>query len=287
MKLKKELPYLCFVFPAFMVYTVLMMYPLLQAVGLSFTNWKGVSFDNLKFVGLKNYVDVFGDKQMMTSITNTIVYAIVVPVIVTVLAIPLSVVFNSKMKTCNIQRAACLFPTVPTARVLWLFLWFIISPPDDGLLNRFVTKLGFEPVLWLASPKMAMVSVIIVTVWSQLGWHACIYLAQLQSVSEDLYEAAKIDGASTLQLFFKITVPQLKPAMVTSIMLLMISSLKVFDLPFALTGGGPGYATTMISQVIIQRGFIDKMYGRSMAAAIIFFLFVAVITVIQQKMGAE
>ena len=150
-----------------------------------------------------------------------------------------------------------------------------------------MTKLGFEPVLWLASPKMAMVSVIIVTVWSQLGWHACIYLAQLQSVSEDLYEAAKIDGASTLQLFFKITVPQLKPAMVTSIMLLMISSLKVFDLPFALTGGGPGYATTMISQVIIQRGFIDKMYGRSMAAAIIFFLFVAVITVIQQKMGAE
>ena len=81
--------------------------------------------------------------------------------------------------------------------------------------------------------------------------------------------------------------PQLKPAMVTSVMLLMISSLKVFDLPFALTGGGPGYATTMISQVIIQRGFVDKMYGSSMAAAIVFFLFVAFITVIQQKAGAE
>lgn len=287
MKLKKELPYLCFVLPAFLVYTVLMLYPMLQAVGLSFTDWKGVTFENLHFVGLKNYLDVFSDKQIIISITNTVVYAIAVPIAVTILAIPLSVALNSKMKTSNIQRAAFFFPSVPSALVLG-FLWsYIMSPLDYGLLNRMVTGLGFDPILWLADPKMAMVSVIVVTVWSQLGWHACIYLAQLQSVSEDLYEAARIDGANTLQLFFRITVPQLKPAMVTSVMLLMISSLKVFDLPFALTGGGPGYATTMISQVIIQRGFVDKMYGRSMAAAIVFFLFVAFITVIQQKAGAE
>ncbi|NBJ03245.1 sugar ABC transporter permease [Lachnospiraceae bacterium] len=287
MKLKKELPYLCFILPAFLVYTVLMLYPMLQAVGLSFTDWKGVTFENLHFVGLKNYLDVFSDKQIIISITNTVVYAIAVPIAVTILAIPLSVALNSKMKTSNIQRAAFFFPSVPSALVLG-FLWsYIMSPLDYGLLNRMVTGLGFDPVLWLADPKMAMVSVIVVTVWSQLGWHACIYLAQLQSVSEDLYEAARIDGANTLQLFFRITVPQLKPAMVTSVMLLMISSLKVFDLPFALTGGGPGYATTMISQVIIQRGFVDKMYGRSMAAAIVFFLFVAFITVIQQKAGVE
>ncbi len=287
MKLKKELPYLCFILPAFLVYTVLMLYPMLQAVGLSFTDWKGVTFENLHFVGLKNYLDVFSDKQIIISITNTVVYAIAVPIAVTILAIPLSVALNSKMKTSNIQRAAFFFPSVPSALVLG-FLWsYIMSPLDYGLLNRMVTGLGFDPVLWLADPKMAMVSVIVVTVWSQLGWHACIYLAQLQSVSEDLYEAARIDGANTLQLFFRITVPQLKPAMVTSVMLLMISSLKVFDLPFALTGGGPGYATTMISQVIIQRGFVDKMYGSSMAAAIVFFLFVAFITVIQQKAGVE
>ena len=287
MKLKKELPYLCFILPAFLVYTVLMLYPMLQAVGLSFTDWKGVTFENLHFVGLKNYLDVFSDKQIIISITNTVVYAIAVPIAVTILAIPLSVALNSKMKTSNIQRAAFFFPSVPSALVLG-FLWsYIMSPLDYGLLNRMVTGLGFDPVLWLADPKMAMVSVIVVTVWSQLGWHACIYLAQLQSVSEDLYEAARIDGANTLQLFFRITVPQLKPAMVTSVMLLMISSLKVFDLPFALTGGGPGYAMTMISQVIIQRGFVDKMYGSSMAAAIVFFLFVAFITVIQQKAGVE
>lgn len=287
MKLKKELPYLGFILPAFVVYTVFIMYPMIQAVGLSFTDWKGVSFDNLNFVGLKNYLDVFADKQIVTAIKNTVVYALSVPVLVTIFAIPLSAALNSKMKTSNFQRAAFFFPSVPSALVLG-FLWsYIMSPLDYGLLNQFITKLGFEPVLWLADPKMAMVSVIIVSVWSQLGWHACIYLAQLQSISADLYEAARIDGASGLQLFFRITVPQLKPAMVTSVMLLMISALKVFDLPFALTGGGPGYSTTMISQVIIQRGFIDKMYGRSMAAAIVFFIFVVFATIIQQKMGAE
>lgn len=287
MKLKKELPYLGFIFPALIVYTILVMLPLLQAVGLSFTDWKGITFEGLNFVGLKNYKDVLSDKQILISIKNTIVYAISTPAVITVLAIPLSVVLNSKMKTRNFQRAAFFFPSVPSALILG-FLWsYIMSPLDYGLLNRILTKLGFNPVLWLADPEIAMISVIIVTAWSQLGWHACIYLAQLQGVPADLYEAARIDGANGLQLFFKITIPQLKPAMVTSIMLLMISSLKVFDLPFALTGGGPGYATTMISQVIIERGFVDKMYGRSMASAIIFFVFVAVITVIQQKIGEE
>lgn len=287
MKLKKELPYLGFIFPALIVYTILVMLPLLQAVGLSFTDWKGITFEGLNFVGLKNYKDVLSDKQILISIKNTIVYAISTPAVITVLAIPLSVVLNSKMKTRNFQRAAFFFPSVPSALILG-FLWsYIMSPLDYGLLNRILTKLGFNPVLWLADPEIAMISVIIVTAWSQLGWHACIYLAQLQGVPADLYEAARIDGANGLQLFFKITIPQLKPAMVTSIMLLMISSLKVFDLPFALTGGEPGYATTMISQVIIERGFVDKMYGRSMASAIIFFVFVAVITVIQQKIGEE
>lgn len=286
-KLKKELPYLGFVLPAFLIYTVLMMYPLLQAVGLSFTDWKGITFEGLNFVGLKNYREVLQDQQIVTAIWNTVVYAVAVPFFVTVFAIPLSAALNSKMKTKNIQRAAFFFPSVPSALILG-FLWsYIMSPLDYGLLNRVVTALGFEPVLWLADVKMAMVSVIIVSVWSQVGWHACIYLAQLQSIPADIYEAARIDGATGIQMFFRITVPQLRPAMVTSIMLLLISSLKIFDLPFALTGGGPGYATTMISQVIIERGFVDKMYGRSMASAIIFFLFVAVITIIQQKMGAE
>ena len=96
-----------------------------------------------------------------------------------------------------------------------------------------------------------------------------------------------IDGATAMQMFFRITLPLLRPAMATSVMLLLINALKIFDLPFALTGGGPGYSTTMLSQVIIQRGFVDKMYGRSMAAAILFCIFVVAVTVIQRKAARE
>lgn len=285
--LKKEMPYLTFVLPALVIYTLMIMFPMIRAFSLSFTDWNGVNLGDLSFVGLKNYIDVLHDKEIITSIKNTVIYAIAVPAVVTVLAIPLSVVLNSKMKTKNFMRAAFFFPSVPSALVLG-FLWaYILSPLDHGLVNSLLAKFGVDAVMWTAMPKLAMFSVILVSVWSQLGWHACIYLAQLQGVGAEMYEAARIDGANERQIFFSITIPQLKPAMVTSIMLLMISGLKVFDLPFALTGGGPGYATTMISQVIIERGFIDKMYGRSMAAAIIFFLFVVIATLIQQKMGAE
>ena len=132
MKLKKELPYLCFILPAFLVYTVLMLYPMLQAVGLSFTDWKGVTFENLHFVGLKNYLDVFSDKQIIISITNTVVYAIAVPIAVTILAIPLSVALNSKMKTSNIQRAAFFFPSVPSALVLYYVASGLRTAEPDG-----------------------------------------------------------------------------------------------------------------------------------------------------------
>lgn len=286
-KWKKEAPYILFICPALIVYTIFIVLPLIQAFGLSFTDWKGYTMKGLNFVGFLNYIKIFSDKEMVYAIRNTILFAIMNPFFVTLLAIPLAVILNSKMRTRNFQRAAFFFPSVPSALILG-FLWsYIMSPLDYGVLNKLITALGFEPVMWLADSKMAMFSVIAVSVWNVLGWHACIYLAQLQSISSDLYEAARIDGANGLQLFLRITLPLLKPAMVTSIMLLMINALKIFDLPFALTGGGPGYSTTMLSQVIIERGFVDKMYGRSMASAIVFFIFVIIVTVIQQNFGAK
>ena len=284
---KKEVPYLLFLFPAFIAYTALIMWPLLQAFGLSFTDWKGYTMEGLNYVGLKNYIKILGDKEMVYAIKNTIIYAVFNPMIVTVLAVPLAVILNSKMKTKNFQRAAFFFPSVPSALILG-YLWsYIMSPLDYGVLNRFVAALGFEPILWLAHPKVALLSVILVSVWNVLGWHACIYIAQLQGIPEDLFEAARIDGATAMQMFFRITLPLLRPAMATSVMLLLINALKIFDLPFALTGGRPGYSTTMLSQVIIQRGFVDKMYGRSMAAAILFCIFVVAVTVIQRKAARE
>lgn len=280
-KLKRELPYLAFMIPAFVVYTVLTVFPLVRTLFLSFTDWSGYTMENLNFVGFENYAGVFQDKALVIAIKNTLIYAISNPALVTLLAIPLALALNSNMKTRNFQRAAFFFPSVPSALILG-FLWsYIMSPMDFGVLNKFLGTFGISPVLWLADQRMAMVSVIIVSVWSAVGWHACIYIAQLQSIPVDYYEAARIDGANGLQQFRFITLPMLAPAMTISVMLLLVNAMKVFDLPFALTSGGPGYATTMLSQVIIQKSFVEKQYGRATAVSILFFLCVAVISLLQ------
>lgn len=280
-KLKREVPYLLFALPALIVYSVLTMYPLLQTLTLSFTNWDGYSMENLSFVGLQNFQNIFNDKAMMTSLLNTCFYSIVFPILVTLLAIPLAVVLNSNMRTKNLQRAVFFFPSVPSAIILG-YLWaYILAPTSSGIINQFLGVFGIKPVLWLADPKMAMVSVIMVSLWSSIGWHACIYLAKLQGIPLDYYEAATIDGATPLQKFRYITFPMLSSAMTVSVMLLVLNALKTFDLPFALTKGGPGNATTMVSQTIIKIGFVEKSYGKATAVSAVFFVFIAVVSILQ------
>ena len=192
-KLRKELPYLLFILPAFIVYTILTVIPLVQTLGLSFTNWDGYSMSHLSFTGLKNFRLVFADRSMKTALLNTCFYSIVFPLVTTVFAIPLSLVLNSGMKTKNLQRAVFFFPSVPSAIILG-YLWaYILSPTGNGLLNKLLGLFGIHPVMWLAVPKWAMFSVLLVNLWSVVGWHACIYLAQLQSIPTE-YAGFRHDG---------------------------------------------------------------------------------------------
>lgn len=283
-KLRKELPYLLFILPAFIVYTILTVIPLVQTLGLSFTNWDGYSMSHLSFTGLKNFRLVFADRSMKTALLNTCFYSIVFPLVTTVFAIPLSLVLNSGMKTKNLQRAVFFFPSVPSAIILG-YLWaYILSPTGNGLLNKLLGLFGIHPVMWLAVPKWAMFSVLLVNLWSVVGWHACIYLAQLQSIPTEYYEAANVDGATAWQKFRYITFPMLASAMTVSVMLLLLNSMKLYDLPYALTSGGPGTSTTLVSQIIIKTGFVEKSYGKATAMSAIFFVFIAVISVIQLKL---
>ena len=280
-KLRKELPYLLFILPAFIVYMILTVIPLVQTLGLSFTNWDGYSMSHLSFTGLKNFRLVFADRSMKTALLNTCFYSIVFPLVTTVFAIPLSLVLNSGMKTKNLQRAVFFFPSVPSAIILG-YLWaYILSPTGNGLLNKLLGLFGIHPVMWLAVPKWAMFSVLLVNLWSVVGWHACIYLAQLQSIPTEYYEAANVDGATAWQKFRYITFPMLASAMTVSVMLLLLNSMKLYDLPFALTSGT---STTLVSQIIIKTGFVEKSYGKATAMSAIFFVFIAVISVIQLKL---
>jgi raffinose/stachyose/melibiose transport system permease protein len=280
--LKSDFPYLLFILPALLIYTVLTILPLLQTVAYSFTNFDGLS-PNFSFVGLNNYAKTFASSSVTTSFANSIVYGVTVPIIITLLAIPLALLFDSQMKTRNIQRAIFFFPSVVSALFLG-FIWnFILSPSGDGLLNSVLLALGQKKQLLLADPHVAMALLILVTVWATTGWHACIYLANMQLIDRTYYEAAEIDGANGFQKFWNITFPNLAPAMTISVMFLLIGSMKAFDLPFALTNGGPGYATTMITQAIITEGVSSTRVGFASAMSVLFLLLIGAVTLFQVR----
>lgn len=278
---KLQLQYQIFLIPILIVYTLLMVYPLGKAFYYSLTDFGGYD-KNINFIGIENYIKLFSDTAILSSLGFTIFYALLSTILITLLAIPLAIILDSKFFGRNFTRAAFFFPAIPSALLLGFVWGFILSPISSGVLNSVLdTLFNMEPVQWLSDPVLAKISTIIVAVWNQTGWHAIIYLAFLQSIPKDYYEAAEIDGASMIQKFRKITVPLLAPAMTISVMLLLTNGLKVYEMPYALTGGGPGYATYTLTQVIIQRGVTESNFSLASALSIVFFVIVFILTLFQ------
>ena len=276
--MKREIPWVLFILPALIVYCIVVVIPTVQTLGYSFTDYNGFSSD-FSFVGLKNYLMVFENKDALVSIRNSLVYGISVPILVTLFAIPLALILNSNIKSKNILRAVFFFPSVISTLFLGYIWKFILSSSSTGLINSLRLKAGKEILLLLADPKLAMIFLILITVWSSTGWHACIYIANLQTISHDYYEAAILDGATPWHKFRYITFPMLAPSMTSSVLLLLTGSLKAYDLPYALTGGGPGNSTTMITQTIIEEGVTANRVGYASSMSFIFLILIAVITV--------
>jgi raffinose/stachyose/melibiose transport system permease protein len=270
-----------FLVPVAAVFIVLFVIPLGQTFYWSLTDFTGYSAD-VTFVGLKNYEVILSDPSMIAGLTFTLLFTVGTTLLITVVAIPLAVALNQRLIGRNFARSLFFFPAIPSMAVLGLVWSYILSPLGSGVLNSVLeSTLGLGPVLWLSDATLAQISVIMVGVWGGAGWHAVLYLAYLQSIPADYYEVAKIDGASARQQFFHITLPLLVPAMVISQFLLMTGGLKVFDLPYTLTGGGPGFATQTITQSIITNGVGQGRYGIASALAVLFTIAVAVLAISQ------
>jgi raffinose/stachyose/melibiose transport system permease protein len=271
-----------FLLPVTVVAGVLFGYPLARDLYLSFTNYNGYS--SSKFVGFANYTALFSQSAVSTGLVFTLMYAAGPTILVTVLAIPLAVLLNKRFAGRNVVRAALFFPAIPSVLILGLVWAYILAPISSGAVNDLIGHLfGVGPVPWLSNDQLARLSVIGVGVWSQVGWHAVLYLAYLQSIPAEYYEAAEVDGATGRQRLFRITVPLLAPAMTVSCVLLLTNGLNVYALPFALTGGGPGYDTYTVTQNIIALGVSGDSieYGQASALAMVFLLFIAVILIAQ------
>lgn len=271
-----------FITGAFILYTALLIVPIILSFAYSLTNWDGYS-PRAAFVGLKNYGKIFKSEAMLSALKNSFVFCFFNAIVITVLAIPLSLVFNANFKMKNFVRSAFFFSSVPSVLIIGYIFQLFFGPTQNGVINSIIGRFGMDPVRWLSEGALPMFSVILANVWRLTGWHACIYLARLQGISEEYYEAAKIDGASRWNVFRYITFPLLAPALTISTMLIVIDGLKIYALPYSLTGGGPGYKTTFMTQLIIKTGIGEKMVGKSSAMAVVFFGVILAVSLIQLK----
>lgn len=279
-RMSKSTAYLMFLIPIGLVFVVLFLIPLVQTFYYSLTDASGYS-NNMKFIGLANYQRVLTDPTMLAGLTFTVLYTAATTILITLIAIPLAVVLNRKFFARNFVRSVFFFPAIPSLAILGLVWGYILSPLGSGALNSLLAAFAIGPFPWLSDDALARASVIGVALWSSAGWHAVIYLAYLQSIPADYYESATVDGSSPRQQFFHITLPLLTPAIIISQFLLLTSGLRVYDLPFTLTKGGPGYATTTITQSIITNGVAQGRYGLASALSVLFTLSVAVLVVVQ------
>lgn len=280
-KLFQKWQYQVFLIPALIVYSIFTVFPLIRSFYYSLTNFNGIE-TAYSFVGFQNYGEIFKDSGIIQAILYTLFFTVSTTILLTLFAIPLALILDSKAKTRNIQRAVFFFASVPSGLLLGYIWGYLMSPSAYGAVNQFLNRwFGIDPVGWLSDPMLAMITTVIVTVWMFTGWHAVIYLAYLQAIPSSLYEAASIDGANYWQKLRKITLPMLAPAMTVSVLFCITGGLKVYEIPFAITKGGPGFSTHSVTQIILLRGMVEMKYGVAMALSMLLFIFILAITIFQ------
>ena len=272
-----------FILPAFIVYLLFSIVPFLYTFYYSFTDYTDMNPVNLSFVGLKNYIKVFNTPLMMTAIKNSVIYAIMLTSLQTILALPLAVLLDKKLKTRNLLRAVFFFPAVFSSLIIG-YLWnFIMSSSDYGLINNLLHQLGFGTFNFFTANR-ALFSVILTQAWQWTGWAMVIYLANLQSISPDLYEAADLDGAGGIKKFFYVTLPLMCPSVKIIVVTGLIGGMKVFDIIYSMTSGGPGNATETVMTVMMKKGISDGFYSTGSAFGVCFFAIVLVISAVVTKL---
>ncbi|MBM7697083.1 putative chitobiose transport system permease protein [Salimicrobium jeotgali] len=254
---------------------------MLQAIWLSFTQYNMVT--EASFIGTENYEELFNDELFWNALKNTIIYLVVVVPALVVVPIFLAVLVNQRLKGIGIFRSIYYIPVVTSlvvAGIAWDWVY-----KENGLLNYLLDILGVisEPIGWLTSTNTAIFAVMVVTVWKGLGYYMIIYLAGLQSIPEDLYEAAEIDGANWWQKITKVTIPMLLPFVLIVSIMSSIAAMKVFEEIYVMTGGGPLHSSETLVFYIYQQAFDNLNMGYASAAGVILFLITLVFSLINLK----
>jgi len=271
-----------FVLPALAFYLLVVIYPTIAGGWYAFTDWTGRRALP-DFVGVDNFTELFTTPSALSALRNTLLIALSTTVVQTVIGLALALALHSALATRNLLRTLFFAPAMLPPVIIG-FLWQYVLTPT-GPLNEALTAIGLDGLAqnWLGDSSIALGSVIGVIIWQNAGLTMVIYLAGLQGIPAELHESAQIDGASWGQRLRHVTIPLLIPATTITLSLTLISSLKLFDQVFVMTGGGPGYATETLSLAMYEEAFVSGRYGYSTAIALVLTMIVFAFAMLQLK----
>ncbi|MDM5277853.1 sugar ABC transporter permease [Paenibacillus silvae] len=277
MKRAKNLYSYYMIFPALIIYSVFFVIPAITGFYYSFTDWRLDRLE-LSFIGWDNFRKIFSDKTLILALQNTAIFAIVTVVGKNVIGLLLAVGLNMRLRTKNLLRAIFYSPSILS--ILVISILFTPMLRTEGTIKNLLEAIGLSSLsqAWLTNPSIVIWTIAIVSIWQSAGFQMAIYLAGLQSISQEYYEAAKIDGASSWRSFFKITLPLLLPAININLMLTLIGGLKVFSEVYVMTGGGPGNASQVVGTIIL-RSFGEGNWGLGTAVNTLLFVVVTIIAI--------
>jgi multiple sugar transport system permease protein len=277
--------------PALILLIIFLVIPFAMAIGLSFTNQRLIPNPNLptEIIGVRNFVRMLSDEAFLRGLLNNFYFVLVVVPIQTSLALGLAIMINQKLKGMNIFRTVYFAPVV-TAMTVVAIVWTFLYNPGEGLINAFLQAISFgaiKPVNWLQNTKTVFPAIMLLSIWQGTGFQMVIYLAGLQDIPSDLYEAADVDGANRWQQFRHITLPQLRNTSIFVILSTTILAFKLFDQVQVMTSGGPQNASMTVMVHVVQQGWGQLKVGYASAISVVFFLIVLGVSLIQRRILPE
>ena len=267
-----------FYIPAVALMALFVVYPFFRAIQISFCKWNGYS-ENIRFVGLDNYIYMMTDRKFWNAFGNTLLYGFGSTFLQNVFGLAFALLVNSGFKGNKIVRTVVYMPIMISSLIMgYIMYYFLVF--DNGVLNDIIGWFGKEPQNWLGNPVVGRVAITLINSWQYVGNSMIIYLAGLQNIPQMYYEAATIDGAGKWASFKGITMPLLVPSISSAVILNLIGGLKLYDLVVSLTNGGPGYTTHSVMSYISNQYFTQEKAGYSAAIGIFIFLFIVLVSAI-------
>jgi raffinose/stachyose/melibiose transport system permease protein len=275
--MKRSLPFYIMALPAAVLFFMFHTYPAIKGILYSFTNWQG--FGAYHFVGLKNYVNLFQDSQVLHSYLFTFQFAIVTVIVTNIISLLIALGLNAKVKFRQTLRAVYFVPNILSIVVVSYIFNYIFAYLEPSIAKNLGLTTLAQNIL--GSPSWAWVGIAIVQIWQAVAFNSILYLAGLQTIPTDIYEASSIDGAGPWKQFWRITFPLISPFITINMVLTSTGFLQVFDPIIALTGGGPGNATESITWLIYNNGFNGGQFAYQSANAVVFMIVLVIVAFIQ------